>query len=409
MAFEREMAKLTLAAVTEAAGGSESYGSVMKRAELSPAVTAESEGQRELFRKDSSAAARFSLKKLLGEILVQQGRSWNVESEMEGASILEAAGPIGTSAFQLITSQLVFSKVMDAYEAPGLIWRDLVQVVPTNRVGGEKVPGISGIAPDDLSYLAEGQTYAPIGMSDIFIDVPPTKKIGAIIPLTRELVMADQTGEVLRRASAGGDALAKQTEKSVLDVVTGIVNTYKFNGSTGNTYLSSGAYVNTKTSNALADFTSVNAALQLLTHMTDPVTGEPILSNARQILVPEALRMTAMRIINATNIRAGSGSAFTADPTDNVEFQTDSANPLGAGWSALSNPFVKARTSSDSTWFIGEFKKAFAVFENWPMTVTPAPSNSEAEFNADIVAQFKLSHRYTPAVLEPRYVVKCTA
>jgi hypothetical protein len=47
--------------------------------------------------------------------------------------------------------------------------------------------------------------------------------------------------------------------------------------------------------------------------------------------------------------------------------------------------------------------------ENWPMTVTPAPSNSEIEFTQDIVARWKASERGAAATLEPRAMHKSTA
>jgi len=47
--------------------------------------------------------------------------------------------------------------------------------------------------------------------------------------------------------------------------------------------------------------------------------------------------------------------------------------------------------------------------ENWPITVTQSPLGSEADFTQDIVVRFKASERGTPAVINPRYVVKCTA
>jgi hypothetical protein len=60
-------------------------------------------------------------------------------------------------------------------------------------------------------------------------------------------------------------------------------------------------------------------------------------------------------------------------------------------------------------WFLGNFHKAFAYMENWPITVTHSATGSEADFNQDIIVRFKASERGTPAVLNPRYVVKCTA
>lgn len=59
-------------------------------------------------------------------------------------------------------------------------------------------------------------------------------------------------------------------------------------------------------------------------------------------------------------------------------------------------------------WFVGDFRKAFAYMENWPITVTQAPLGSEAEFNNDVVLRFKANERGAAAVINPRYVVKCT-
>lgn len=57
---------------------------------------------------------------------------------------------------------------------------------------------------------------------------------------------------------------------------------------------------------------------------------------------------------------------------------------------------------------MGDFQKAFAYMENWPITVAQSPQNSEADFNSDILVRFKASERGAAAVINPRYVVKCT-
>jgi hypothetical protein len=46
--------------------------------------------------------------------------------------------------------------------------------------------------------------------------------------------------------------------------------------------------------------------------------------------------------------------------------------------------------------------------ENWPITVTQSPANSEADFAQDIVLRFKASERGAAAVINPRYVIKNT-
>jgi hypothetical protein len=59
-------------------------------------------------------------------------------------------------------------------------------------------------------------------------------------------------------------------------------------------------------------------------------------------------------------------------------------------------------------WFIGDFRKALAYMENWPITVTQSPPGSEAEFNQDIVVRFKASERGAAVVINPRYLVRST-
>jgi hypothetical protein len=75
----------------------------------------------------------------------------------------------------------------------------------------------------------------------------------------------------------------------------------------------------------------------------------------------------------------------------------------------LSSPLVFARDSSATSWFIGDFKRAFMYMENWPIQVIQAPPGNEAEFTEDVVARFKVTERGTVAVRDPRYVAKCTA
>jgi len=75
----------------------------------------------------------------------------------------------------------------------------------------------------------------------------------------------------------------------------------------------------------------------------------------------------------------------------------------------VSNAYVKARTSSATTWFLGDFRRAHRYGQNWPITTVVAPPNSNDEFQSDIVQQFKVSERGAAEVHDPRRVVKCTA
>jgi hypothetical protein len=339
----------------------------------------------------------------LFESLVEDGRellSLLDPRQSGGTSLVEAAGAVDTSAFSNITGQIVYSKALEAFRDPAFLWPQLVETVPT-QLSGEKIPGLGRIG-DQAETIAEGQTYPLAGLGEEYVETPETEKRGFIVPVTKEAVFFDRTGLVLRRAAEVARWLGVNKEKRVLDVVLGVENPYKRNGTTGDTYLSSGDYVNIKASNALVDWTDIEAAELLLDAMSDPNTGEPVSVMPNTLIVPSALKHTARRIVRAVSIQHVDNQASAAT------VRTSSANPLD-DYRILSSPYVKQATSSDSTWFVGEPQRAFAYMENWPLTVTQAPDNSEADFTCDIVARFKVSERGAAAVLEPRRMVKCTA
>ena len=166
-----------------------------------------------------------------------------------------------------------------------------------------------------------------------------------------------------------------------------------------------GPWVN-QTDEELVDWTDVDAAEQLFADILDPNTGEPVLIRATTVLVMPAYRHAAHRVFNAAEIQYTPAGATTT---------TVAANPLGNYRVAESRlayrRVVASGESADDAkkwWFIGDFRKAFAYMENWPITVTQSPLGSEADFNQDIVVRFKASERGAAAVLNPRCVVKNT-
>ncbi len=338
----------------------------------------------------------------LFEALVEDGRELLRlldPRQSGGASLVEAAGAVDTSAFSNITGQIVYSKALEAFRDPAFLWPQLVETVPT-QLSGEKIPGL-GRMGDQAETVAEGQPYPLAGLSEEYVETPETEKRGFIVPVTKEAIFFDRTGLVLRRAAEVAHWLGVNKEKRVLDVVLGLENPYRRNGEASNTYLASGAWVNVKTGNALADWTSIEAAELLFDGMSDPHTGEPVAVMPGTLIVPSALKHTARRIVRAVSI------THVDNTVDADTVRTTSANPLD-DYRILSSPYVKQATESDSTWFVGEPRRAFAYMENWPLTVTQAPDNSEADFTRDIVARFKVSERGAAAVLEPRRMVKCT-
>ncbi|MBW3600566.1 MAG: Mu-like prophage major head subunit gpT family protein, partial [Planctomycetes bacterium] len=239
----------------------------------------------------------------LFEALVEDGRKLVQlldPRQSGGTSLVEAAGAVDTSAFSNITGQIVYSKALESFRDPAFLWPQLVETVPT-QLSGEKIPGIGRIG-DQAETIGEGQPYPLAGLSEEYVETPETAKRGFIVPVTKEAIFFDRTGLVLRRAAEVARWLGVNKEKRVLDVVLGVENPYKRNGVENDTYLSSGDWVNIKATNALEDWTDIEAAELLLDGMSDPNTGEPIAIMPDTLIVPTALKHTARRIVRAVSI-----------------------------------------------------------------------------------------------------------
>lgn len=347
----------------------------------------------------------FSLRDL-AEALVPDGHEWVRSLDPRssgGVNLLEAGDGVDATAFLNVASQVVYSKIMDAYQQEAFVVSQLVSTIPT-RLDGEKIPGVTGIA-EQVGEVHPGMPYPHLGFGEDFIETPATTKRGFIVPVTREAIFFDRTHLVLSRAAEVGEVLGLNKEKRLLDLALGLTNNYKWRGVNHNTYKTAGEWVNELADNELVDWTDVDAAEQLFADILDPNTGEPVLVSANTVLVMPAYRHAAHRIFNAPEIRYTSPGAAT---------ETLAANPLGnyrVEESRLAyRRLVAGGVDADEAkkmWLIGDFQKAFAYMENWPITVTQSPVNSEADFNNDIVVRFKASERGAAAVLNPRYVVRC--
>lgn len=352
------------------------------------------------FSEGDLSPNEFSLRRLF-EDFVPDGRELvrgfdpRIEKPM---SLVEAGDSVDTAAFANITGQIVFSTVLQAFNDASMLSSQVARTIPT-QFSGERIPGISRVG-DKAELVPEGERFPTAGVSEEWLNTPQTKKRGMIVPVTKEAIFFDRTGILIQRASEVATWLGVNKEKRVLDAALGLSTLYRRNEGTaqatyGDTH-TEGTFDNLSASNALADWENVEAAELLFDAMTDPNTGDPINVMPNTLIVPTALLHTARRIVSATELRHGS------DPV------TLSANTVG-NYNILSSPFVKQRTSSATTWFIGNPMQAFAYMENWPITTIEAPSNSHDEFHFDIVRQWRVSERGAAAVLEPRYMVKSTA
>ena len=351
----------------------------------------------------------FSLRDL-AEALVPDGREWVSTLDPRssgGVSLLEAGEGVDVTAFLNVTGQVIHAAILEAYTQEAFAVSRLVATIPT-RLDGEKIPGVGRIKDTSLE-VGPGMPYPNLGFGEDYIETPSTTKHGLIVPVTKEAIFFDRTNLVLARAAEVGEILGLNKEKRLVDLVIGATNNYKHNGTTYNTYYAAsdnGPWVNALSGNELVDWTDVDAAEQLFADMLDPSTGEPVLVRPNTVLVMPAYRHAANRVFLAEQISyTPSGSATTTWASNLLKSYQVVDSRLAYRRIVA---FGQSSEAAKKWWFIGDFRRAFAYMENWPITVTYSPANSEADFNQDIVVRFKASERGAAAVLNPRYVVKCT-
>lgn len=379
---------------------------------------AQKDGTPDRFKDDISASIRakeitandISIRALF-ECLVEDGveliRYMDPRHQGDGPNIskLLEADTVNTAAFSNITGQLMLSKVMEAYESPAYRFTSLIPTIST-QFNGERIPGIGAIG-DKAESIGEGEEYPTVGVNEDWIDTSPTIKTGVIVPVTKEIIFFDRTGLLLQRCGQVGEALAIKKEIKAINCVIDENRTqhrYRWKGTTYATYQTSSPWDNVTASNALVDWTDIDAARQTLAAVLDPNTGLPIINVPRHLIVTTQLEWTAKRILNATALRVATpGYATTGNPTE-----TETTNPV-EGLETVTSQLLDSQLATDTDWFIGDITRAFAYMQNWAMDVVQAPPNSEQEFTRDIVMRFKASERGEFTTMDPRRMGKCTA
>jgi hypothetical protein len=340
-------------------------------------------------------------RELLYECAFSKGRGNQV-------ALREAAQAVSTGDFSNITGQILYNKVREKYEDPSLLWPQLCTTTMTEFLNGERIPGIGRIG-DKAEKVEEGALYPMVGLNEEWTDTKPTVKHGFIVPITREAIIADRTSMVLKLTGEGALWAGVLKEKEVQNTANGTVSSYNRNGVSTNTYLTSGAYINDQTGNALDgqanEWRAIEKADLLFDAMTDPNTGEPIgIPASPQLLVPSALLKTAERIVHATNVQTVDMRAQA------TTIRTEGGNPLGTRRpQILSNQYVKAQSGSSTQWLYGDFKAAILYMSIWEIEALQAANNSEPEFMQDIWARHKVSYRGVSQMYEPRKLTRNNA
>lgn len=347
----------------------------------------------------------FSLRRMAEAFI---GHNWHDVLENRMTRVQESSEAVSASLFTAITGQLLVNEIKEKYQLASFIGDQLATTVPVTNgnLGTQKVPYLSDVR-DLGEKLEEGEPYPQTQFAGQYITYPGVEKHGRICAVSMEAIYSDLTTQILDSARSVGTYLGLTREYKILQVVLGVTNNHSWNGTSYNTYLTTGSWVNTLATYSLTDWTSINSLEQLFVNMVDPVTGYPILIEPKQMLVMPALKYQARSIVNATEVQRGN-YATTGEPV-----RTQASNPLDRDYQILTSPHaLKALTDSgvsaanaNGRVYLGDFKKAFVWREAMPLKVVEAPPLNPLEFNQDIALAVKASWMGVAGVRDPRFVV----
>lgn len=346
--------------------------------------------------------------------------------ELEKKQLTEnMANAVSLANFSNIIQQQFFNSVLQGYNLMDSGVADLVPVVSSNVIAtaGETVPGITNLG-DASKILGPGEEYPMASVEEQYIQTPRQNKMGFIVPIEREALIADRTGLLVERCRDLGRQIRIDRENEICDVIINAngstARAPKTNGSCPYNYRGSNYALWQTSSSAptnylnqivqkLVDASSVEAMWLALQNILDPDTGA-VLDEAdnNTLLVTQDNYFPALRILHGLQYRTVSGEAATANMAPMLVSDGRTVTPFNIVKSKILGARLDAASQDRKTVFFGDFARVFRWMQSLPIMVEEALPNSGKAFTHDVVMQFKAFRYETAAIFNPRYIVKAT-
>ena len=306
---------------------------------------------------------------------------------------------VNVHQFTILAKTLISKQVMKAFDDIALVGDKLVDPF-TSRLLSDKVPG--GYVSGFLEDIEPGMPYPhPGDIHEKYVQIDG-KKRGAILDVTWEAILFDQTGIVMREANRFGRQAAIDREKQIIQRIQDLANfrSYYPTNTQTNLYQAAGAARHTYgnlINNALQNWTDIDTAFQALGAMRDD-NGDPILITPTILLVPRAKVTIANRLIKNVlmpAIRTGTGVADSPNE----------ANPFANMFEVVSSAYLDLQSSVE--WYLGNFKAQFLNKVVMPLQVLSRfDEKNDAMWERDIKVQFKVRYYERVGAVDYRFVVK---
>ncbi len=335
----------------------------------------------------------------------------------EEINVLEAAGTAAVepstfaniSAFNSVAAGLLEAKMLEVYQRPEFIAEQLAETIPTNK-RSEKFLGIAGAGPDSAEERKPGHRHPRVGLSERYSVTPETTNYANGVDVTVEAVLFDLTKQVMTQAEAASESLALKRENRTLDVFLGIVNPYNYGGTSYNTYLEAGNWVN-DLQRPLVDWRDIDEVLQLFAEMEDQEHREPITVIPKDVLVMPRNHLNAKGILNYTGIERHTGGGaeigLGSNPVQGVlNLVGPPTYPYAYRRARAANGLGYSQANAAGLWFVGDFQRAFGYNQNIPFTVEKINGEGYESKDRRLIFSMFCDEMGVPFVKDPRYVAR---
>lgn len=325
-------------------------------------------------------------KEAFGDAFGTRLEQWSRRQEW----VTEATEATDASAFRDVINTMAVATMEEGYQQKTSEVLKLIGKYETpNQPEGEHTIHFKQSAVGDVKAVAPATEYPRAGFGGYKIQIPEPTKYGLVACLTVETVKSNNTRQFLKENLDVGRAVGTHQLKSALRVITGVANNYKRNGTTFNTYLTSGAWVNAvddfDITKGPAEFDRLNQTFDRMVH---PVIGEPIDVEPNSILAVGQQLFQLRSIMKATEIRVVNGSTTTvgANPLYDMSLTMSQDTFLRK---MLIEELGLTAQQADTTFFYGDMPEAFKLREIEPFRVFETNDNSDIAFFQDIVYAVK--------------------
>ena len=319
--------------------------------------------------------------------------------------LAESAG-LSYTAFPKLAGQAVQQKVIESYNAEEFVLRGMINAEAQNFSGKGFTTDLDSLS--EAESVGENQSYPWSQFGENQIAIPASVKWGNIIGLTRETLVGDRTGEIMRRAAQAGRSIGIAVENEIARVFLGVTNTYERNGVQQDTYDTD----NSKNDFVINSWRDFDALDELFNVMVDPVSGEALEMPTRNVLASFVTVMREARhLLNATrtdydqNLADGNNSqtAVGGNPLADLGQVMMSTRLYNIATKAAPDGLGLTPAQARTLIIYGSLRDAFVRKVVWPLETEEIRDSSWSQ-DKDVIVAWKSSER-SVTMVERRHVV----